>query len=410
MATTNVSQYDVLADMPHKVIHKISDEPTYLSMQTWFKQICTNLIAVKTSQDWGKGKVHLGMLQAPAIFHARNGDFYNPPPNAPPAYPNILPGANTDKCERLRAEHKVLYVHWYKYVHTGRITVNIGAAAFHSWVLVALEDPNEGINGVTVRDVYDYVTGNYATIPQAEVEDNLKKFNEPINTSRTLAVYIRKQELFQEMAEYAHVPITEATMVTIYTKHVLTTGVMDDEWRVWMRLPNDQQTWVRWKTMWIGAYLGKRELVGLTGIAYNGMSNQAQEMEMVIKMVVALETLANSAVQINDTVERLVISKVSLSASLAARDTEISRLLTVITNLSTGGGSGVGCSGGTNNVKTTITPWDPTGYCWTHGYKIHVGHSSATCNKRNYRHDAHLTAKQGDIKGGGEWKRTSLVS
>ena len=87
-----------------------------------------------------------------------------------------------------------MYVHWYKYVHTGRITVNIGAAAFHSWVLVALEDPNEGINGVTVRDVYDYVTGN-ATISQAEVDDNLNKFNEPIDTSQTLAVYIRKQEL-----------------------------------------------------------------------------------------------------------------------------------------------------------------------------------------------------------------------
>ena len=50
---------------------------------------------------------------------------------------------------------------------------------------------------VTIRDVYDYVMGNYAKISQAEVNNNLNKFNEPINASRTCAVYIRKQELYQ---------------------------------------------------------------------------------------------------------------------------------------------------------------------------------------------------------------------
>ena len=69
MATTNVSQDDVLAVTPEKVINKISGEPTYSAMRTWFKQVCTNLIAVETPQDWGGGKGHLGMLQALAVFH-----------------------------------------------------------------------------------------------------------------------------------------------------------------------------------------------------------------------------------------------------------------------------------------------------------------------------------------------------
>ena len=89
--------------------------------------------------------------------------------------------------------------------------------------------------------------------------------------------------------------------------------------------------------MWSGAFLEKRDVIRLTGIAYNGMVNQAADMEMGNTMVVALDNLANAAIQKNDIVERLVISNSSLSASLAARDTEISRLLTVITNLSTGG-------------------------------------------------------------------------
>ena len=193
MATTNVSWDDVLAVMPHKVIHNILGKPTYSAMRTWFKKICTNLIAAETPKDCGRVKVHLGMLQAPSVFHAQNGDFYNPPPNAPIAYHNILPGVNTAERKRLRAEYKVFYVHWAKYVHTGHIAVNVGATAFVKWLLAALEDPDEGLNGVTICNVYDYVLSNYATISQAEVDANLEKFNKPINASQTLAVYICKQ-------------------------------------------------------------------------------------------------------------------------------------------------------------------------------------------------------------------------
>ena len=207
------------------------------------------------------------------------------------------------------------------------------------------------------------------------------------------------------MAEDAHVPITEATMVPTGTKNSVATGGMDDAWRVCMRLTNNQQTWVRWKMMWIGDFLEKRELIRLTGIAYNGMANQVADMGMGNTIVVALENLANAAVQNNDTVERLVISNLYFSASLMARNTKISRLLTVITNLSTGGGGGGGGGGGKNNGKSTDAPWDPMGYYWTHGFKVRVGHSSDLCNKRKDGHSAHLTVKRGDIQGGCEWNK-----
>ena len=136
------------------------------------------------------------------------------------------------------------------------------------------------------------------------------------------------------------------------------------------------------------------------------MANQSQEMEMGNIMVVVLENPANAAVQKIDTVEQLFIHKSYLSTSLVARNIEIARLLTVITNLSTGGVSGRGYGSGANSENTTIPPWGPTGYFWMHIYKTRVGHSSATCTKRKYGHDAHLTAKRGDTQGGCEWNRT----
>ena len=116
---------------------------------------------------------------------------------------------------------------------------------------------------------------NCATISQAKVDANLDTFNNPINASRILAVYIRKQEICQKFAVEANVPITKATMVTMGTKHTVATGSMDDVWRGWMWLPNYQQIWTPWKAIWGGTLLEKRELIRLTGIAYNGMTNQA---------------------------------------------------------------------------------------------------------------------------------------
>ena len=71
------------------------------------------------------------------------------------------------------------------------------------------------------------MTTSWANIRQShrpKFDANLDTFNEPIDASCTISVYIRKQEICQEMAEDAHVPITEATMVTTGTNNAVATG------------------------------------------------------------------------------------------------------------------------------------------------------------------------------------------
>ena len=85
-----------------------------------------NLIAVKTLNDLGGGKGHLGMLQDHVMFLARNRAAYNPSAGAPLPYPVIPPNLTTAACEELRATNKVETFYWDKYQHTGCISVNIG--------------------------------------------------------------------------------------------------------------------------------------------------------------------------------------------------------------------------------------------------------------------------------------------
>ncbi|KAL7475308.1 hypothetical protein ACHAW6_001230 [Cyclotella cf. meneghiniana] len=70
----------------------------------------------------------------------------------------------------------------------------------------------------------------------------------------------------------------------------------------------------------------------------------------------------------------------SLTKSLEAEKCTNSTLLAIIS------GTGLRSGGGDNSLqKTGGGKWegnlDPNGYCWLHGYKIKMGHSSMASNK-----------------------------
>ena len=102
-----------------------------------------------------------------------------------------------------------------------------------------------------------------------------------------------------------------------------------------MRTLAANRTWPNWETHWTAAFQDKREIVKLTGIAFNRMANSAQEAELGNNMVSALDNLANAAVQKNDTFEQLVASNKTLTESIKSQQEEIKKLLVIITALST---------------------------------------------------------------------------
>ena len=151
------------------------------------------------------------------------------------------------------------------------------------------------------------------------------------------------------------------------------------------------------------AFTNNVELANLTGAAFNGMANQAEE-EMTDKMVVALDNLANAAVKKNGTIEILGKANLALTKAVADHDTRLFALTTAITKLSNqcskSGGSRGGGGGGPTADQSVFDPLD---YCWSHGYKCKYGHSSATCNKKEPGH--RVTTKRGDIQGGAIWNQ-----
>jgi len=117
--------------------------------------------------------------------------------------------------------------------------------------------------------------------------------------------------------------------------------------------------------------------------AHSAIDNDLSE-----KMVHSLDNLANAAVQKNDTVEKLVLTNNQLATANATLTEHIARLQAHNTTLLQLLENHTG--GSTSGVNTTTTAnynaWDPTGYCWTHGFKVKKGHTRKSCKTRNDGH------------------------
>nr|ACA60896.1 gag protein [Thalassiosira pseudonana] len=387
-----IARDKVQALMPHQTLTKIQGEPTHKAIRKLEKELGANLIAVPCS--WGVNKVHLGELHDPAIFLARNGAPYAPPEAAPLAYPDMPVGATTAAREQIRAEHELAQNDWQTLQHVRRIAVNLVAAAVEPVYYAELDDPDEGLNSVNVRELLQFIRERYCQIDQSEIDKNMETFYEGMDPSLPLSVYIRKQENCQDFANDAKVPISDQTMITTATKHALQCGDYTEAWKEWNRGTDAQKTWRDWKSHWTRAFNENRAIQRLTGNSFR--ANATIETELSDQLVTSLDNLAYAAVQKNDTIEKFIETikqQQDTIHKLQAQNGELMmKLLGGQSAADTGDKKG-GTTGGTH-------AWDPSGYCWTHGYKVKKGHNSKTCKTRGEGHQE--SATRSNIMGGNE--------
>jgi len=222
----------------------------------------------------------------------------------------------------------------------------------------------------------------------------MNEFNIGIDPGLPLAIYTRKQEKCQVFTANAGVTISDELMVTTGSKHVLFSGNMMLGWREWKRLPAIQHTWDNWKIHWMAAFAEMHDISRMTTGKTTFGTNQAVEIEQAQQMATSLDNLANTSIQKNATIDNLVATNASFSKAIQ----DIQRTLaTMMTNQTPTPGTPTPPGQPTrdrprpSHWTTVKPPWHRTGYCWSHGYKVKVGHTSSMCTFRKTGHQPGAT-------------------
>ncbi len=116
------------------------------------------------------------------------------PVAALPAYPIILAGTTTAKCKEQWANNISAPKAWLMYMIVHTITCNQFAASIDNVYYAALDNPTEGLNAVTLRQLVTHICTLYAQINQPDLHDNVTHFNQGIDPNLPLTSYRCKQE------------------------------------------------------------------------------------------------------------------------------------------------------------------------------------------------------------------------
>jgi hypothetical protein len=272
------------------------------------------------------------------------------------------------------------------------------AAAIDDIYYAVLNDPTEGLNGVDLRRLVQHILTTYAQISQPDLDDNMTEFNIGIDSGLPLAIYTRKQEKCQVFAADAGVPISDELMVTTGSKHVLSSGNMTLNWRGWKRRPANEHTWVNWKLHCIAAFAKMHDISCMTTGNTTFGANQAAEIEQVQQMATSLDNLANASIQKNATIDSLVATNAAFSKAIQDIQRTLATMMT--THTPAPGALALAPPSQPTGENPPARPphwapvkpaWDRTGYCWSHGFKVKMGHNSCTCTSRKTGHQAGAT-------------------
>jgi len=108
-----------------------------------------------------------------------------------------------------------------------------------------------------------------------------------------------------------------------------------------------------------------------------------------------LDNLAAAATNEKTTLNQLVEANANLTASLATLTSSLASLTAAFTLLSTGKPMPTPPPAAPKNRNRNL---QPNGYCWTHGYRVGLGHSSKTCTNKAEGHKENAT--RANIMGG----------
>ena len=88
-------------------------------------------------------------------------------------------------------------------MHVRCIANNLAATAIEDVYYAELDDPVKRLNGIEIRDIVDHIKDRYCHINQADLDKNLERFNQGIDPSIPLIIYIQKQEDWQQWSQPA---------------------------------------------------------------------------------------------------------------------------------------------------------------------------------------------------------------
>jgi len=200
--------------------------------------------------------------------------------------------------------------------------------------------------------------------------------------------YINMLEEAQRKLARANLPMLDDQLLAIALTAVLASEHFPRPTDEWEALPRANKMWLAWKAHYRAAHIARKwqqlaagHTTSHHGGAHAVVSTLFPGDPMTLDRLDSyLDNLVAAASTERTTLTQLIYTNATLPASVAVLMASISALTVSYAILANAPAPPAATS---TCKKTTL---DPIGYCWTHGFCVKVGHTSATCTNRAEGH------------------------
>ena len=250
-------------------------------------------------------------------------------------------------------------------------------------------------NSVTAKQLIEHLDANCGGLHPVDLINLPTEMMSFYATAEGIPEYINKLEDAQHKLARANLPMQDVRLLAIASTAVLASQHFPRATNEWEAMAPALKTWTTWKTTYRATHIArKRQLLAAgSGEPLNrahAVTLDSFPAATYDKLDGYLDNLANAAAHKKLTLAQLVESNAALTANNATLTTSLATLTAAYTLLE--GTKPAGTQG--TNTRTNKRQgksdgeqkFAPNGYCWTHGYKVGLRHTSALCSNKAAGH------------------------
>jgi hypothetical protein len=295
---------------------------------------------------------------------------------------------------RAEAEHAVLVTDYARFEAAERATAKFIRDIVDEIWYRDLRHARSFYTNVTAKQLIDHLDANCGGLHPSELVNLPTEMMSYYAKADGIPEYIDMLEETQHKLARTNLPMSDETLLAIASTSVLPSQHYTRQTDEWEAKPPADKTWAAWKPHYRAAHLArKRQQLATSNPAFGGGAahvaaaggNAPLPLETFARLDGYLDNLASAAVTECTTLMQLIESNASLVASVATLTASLNTITSAYNWAPTPPASSPAPTPAPDpaaapaRVRRPRTPLDPNGYCWTHGYRVAVGHSSATC-------------------------------
>ena len=334
----------------------------------------------------------ISIIEPVALYMATWGQAFVPPAR-PLAYPVIADDASAVVRARSVALHARLIADYESWDAAERAVSKFIREAMDEVYYRDLHHVRSFYTSVSCPQLMDHLTANCGGLHPSELVNLPTDMMGYYNDAEGIPEYINMLEEAQRKLARTNLPMSDDQLLAIASTSILASGHFPRPTDEWEALPRAAKTWIAWKAHYRAAHIArKRQMLaaGKSGTAHAAMAVESAEEtiapETFARLDGYLDNLAAAATTERTMLTQLIENNATLTASVTSLTASVASLTAAYLLLAAGKASNPTAATPATGASRTRAKPAVNGYCWTHSFRVKMGHDSATCKHKGEGH------------------------